>query len=156
MYWQFFTYMFVQVSPMHLISNMLVLIIFGQVLERSVGTREFLLYYLLCGTLSGITAYFIYILTGQWGVVLLGASGAIYSLLMLFATLYPNSRVYIFGIIPVRAPILVLLYFVIDFVGQFRSDGIAHSVHLLGLLFGFLYILIRMKINPLRQWGIIK
>ena len=135
---------------------MLGLFIFGRLVERSVGSREFLLYYLLTGTLAGSASYFMYLFSGSLFTVVLGASGALYAVMLLFAVLFPTAVVYVFGIIPMRAPLLVILYFFIDFLGQFRADGTAHLVHLSGLFFGFLYIMIRMKINPLRQWGIIK
>ena len=155
-YWQVFTYMFSHVDFWHLFSNMLGLFIFGRLVERSVGSREFLLYYLLTGTLAGAASYFMYLFSGSLFTVVLGASGALYAVMLLFAVLFPTAVVYVFGIIPMRAPLLVILYFFIDFLGQFRTDGTAHLVHLSGLFFGFLYIMIRMKINPLRQWGIIK
>lgn len=155
-YWQFFTYMFMHSGITHILFNMLALLMFGRVVEEAIGSKEFLLYYLLCGTLCGVASYFVYLLTGQYTVILLGASGAIYSLMILFATLYPTATVYVFGIIPLKAPILIVVYLLMDFIGQFRQDGVAHFVHLFGLLFGFLYILIRMKINPLRSWGLIK
>ena len=155
-YWQFFTYMFSHVDFWHLFSNMLGLFIFGRIVERSVGSREFLLYYLLTGTLAGITSYFLYLYSGSIFTVVLGASGALYAIMLLFSVLFPNAVVYVFGIIPMRAPILVILYFFIDFFGQFKADGTAHLVHLSGLLFGILYITVRMKINPLKQWGIMK
>ena len=155
-YWQVFTYMFSHVDFWHLFSNMLGLFIFGRLVERSVGSREFLLYYLLTGTLAGVASYFMYLFSGSLFTVVLGASGALYAVMLLFAVLFPTAVVYVFGIIPMRAPLLVILYFFIDFLGQFRADGTAHLVHLSGLFFGFLYIMIRMKINPLRQWGIIK
>ena len=120
------------------------------------GSREFLLYYLLTGTLAGAASYFMYLFSGSLFTVVLGASGALYAVMLLFAVLFPTAVVYVFGIIPMRAPLLVILYFFIDFLGQFRADGTAHLVHLSGLFFGFLYIMIRMKINPLRQWGLIK
>lgn len=155
-YWQVFTYMFSHVDFWHLFSNMLGLFIFGRLVERSVGSREFLLYYLLTGTLAGAASYFMYLFSGSLFTVVLGASGALYAVMLLFAVLFPTAVVYVFGIIPMRAPLLVILYFFIDFFGQFRADGTAHLVHLSGLFFGFLYIMIRMKINPLRHWGIIK
>ena len=155
-YWQFFTYMFSHVDFWHLFSNMLGLYIFGRIVESSVGSREFLLYYLLTGTLAGFASYFFYLYSGCLFTVVLGASGALYAIMLLFSVLFPNAVVYVFGIIPMRAPILVIIYFFIDFFGQFRADGTAHLVHLSGLLFGLLYIVIRMKINPLKQWGIMK
>ena len=155
-YWQFFTYMFSHVSFWHLFSNMLGLFIFGVIVERNVGSKEFLLYYLLTGTAAGVASYFSYLYSGSVFTVVLGASGALYAVMLLFAVLFPSAVVYVFGIIPMRAPVLVLVYFLIDFFGQFRTDGTAHLVHLYGLLFGLIYILVRMRINPLRSWGLMK
>ena len=64
-YWQFFTYMFSHVDFWHLFSNMLGLYIFGRIVERSVGSREFLLYYLLTGTLAGFASYFFYLYSAK-------------------------------------------------------------------------------------------
>lgn len=151
-YWQFVTYMFTHGSISHLVFNMLSLYIFGSAVERRVGSREFLLYYLLTGTLSGIASYAMYYLANT-NVVLLGSSGAIYALLILFSVLYPRAVIYVFGIIPVQAPLLIILYFVIElFSGIMSYDGVAHMTHLFGLLFGLLYIVVRMRMNPLREW----
>ena len=122
-YWQFFTYMFSHVSFWHLFSNMLGLFIFGVIVERNVGSKEFLLYYLLTGTAAGVASYFSYLYSGSVFTVVLGASGALYAVMLLFAVLFPSAVVYVFGIIPMRAPVLVLVYFLIDFFGQFRADG---------------------------------
>lgn len=151
-YWQFVTYMFTHGSISHLLFNMLSLYIFGTEVERRVGSKEFLLYYMLIGTLCGFASYGVYYLANT-NVVLLGASGAIYALLMLFSVLYPRAVIYVFGIIPVPAPVLIILYFVIElFSGMMSFDGVAHMTHLFGLVFGLLYILIRMRLNPLREW----
>ncbi|MBQ0070758.1 MAG: rhomboid family intramembrane serine protease [Spirochaetales bacterium] len=153
-YWQFFTYMFVSGSVMHLLSNMIALLVFGRVVEHAVGTKEFLLYYFLTGVLCSGAAYAYSAFAGRYQMVILGASGAIYAVMLLFAVILPQAVVLVFGIIPVRAPILVLFYFLLDFFGQFSSDGIAHNVHLFGIFFGTLYMLIRMRMNPLKAWGI--
>ncbi len=151
-YWQFITYMFVHGSISHFLFNMLSLYIFGIAVERRVGSKEFLLYYLLTGTLCGVGSYGLYYLANT-NVVLLGSSGAIYALLVLFSVLYPRAVIYVFGLIPVAAPLLIVLYFVIELMsGLFISDGVAHMTHLLGLVFGFLYIIIRMRMNPLKEW----
>lgn len=151
-YWQFLTYMFVHGSVSHFLFNMLSLYIFGSAVERRIGSREFTLYYLLCGTLCGVASYAMYYLANT-NVVLLGASGAIYALLILFSALYPRAVIYIFGIIPVQAPLLIIIYFVIELAGGlFSYDGVAHMTHLFGLLFGLIYMLVRMRINPLREW----
>lgn len=151
-YWQFFTYMFVHGSFSHLFSNMLGIVMFSMIVERKIGTKEYLLYYFLCGTLAGIASYISYYIAG-FNAVLVGASGALYAILLIFAVFFPNAVVFIFGILPVRAPILVLIYFGIEFFSQFRFDGVAHTTHLFGLLFGWLYLRIRMRIKPLKVWG---
>ncbi len=154
-FWQIFTYMFVHGSFWHLLSNMIGLLIFGRIVERAVGTKEFLLYYFLCGTLSGLASYLSSVFTGNYMMIVLGASGTLYAVMFLFSVLFPNAVVFIFGLIPIRAPLMVVLYFCLDFFGQFSSDGIAHSVHLFGLLFGVLYVTIRMRMNPLKPWGLV-
>ena len=151
-YWQFLTYMFTHATVSHFIFNMLSLYIFGTAVERRVGSREFLLYYLLTGVLSGVASYAMFYVANT-NTVLLGASGAIYALLMLFSVLYPKSVIYVFGLIPVQAPLLIILYFIIELIsGLTAHDGVAHMTHLSGLVFGLLYIIIRMRMNPLRVW----
>ncbi len=154
-YWQFFTYMFTHASFWHLLSNMFALFVFAPVIERKIGTGEFLLFYILVGVLSGIASYFTYWYSGMYYTVLLGASGAIYGLMFLFTMLFPEAVLLIFGLIPIRAPLLILIYFFIDFFGMFSTDGVAHLVHLYGLLFALLYSVIRMRMNPLKKWGLL-
>ena len=147
--WQVFTYMFVHGGFSHLLFNMLSLFIFGSMVERRVGSKEFLLFYLLTGLFSGIVSFVSYLLAGT-NVILVGASGAIYGVLLMFAVFYPYARIFIFGLIPVRAPLLVVLYTVIELYSQVfgRGGNVAHLTHLSGLLFAYLYCRIRMKINP--------
>ncbi len=111
--WQPFTYMFVHGGFSHLLFNMLSLFIFGSMVERRIGSKEFLLFYLLTGLFSGIISFFSYYLAGT-NVILVGASGAIYGVLLMFAVFYPYSVIFVFGLIPIRAPILVILYALIE------------------------------------------
>lgn len=151
-YWHFLTYMFTHATVSHFIFNMLSLYIFGTAVERRIGSREFILYYILTGVLSGVASYAMFYMANT-NTVLLGASGAIYALLMLFSVLYPRSVIYVFGLVPVQAPVLIILYFIIELIsGLTAHDGVAHMTHLSGLVFGLLYILIRMRMNPLREW----
>lgn len=152
-YWQFVTYMFTHSGFWHLFSNMLGLFIFGTAVERAVGTREFLLFYFLTGILSGIASFFFYLFTGT-NAILLGASGALYAVMLLFSVIYPRAVIYLFGVFPVRAPILVLIYFFVELYSQMNSygGGIAHMTHLFGLVFALLYCLIRLRIKPWRVW----
>ncbi len=147
--YQLFTYMFVHGSFNHLIFNMLSLLIFGTMVEKRIGSKEFLLFYLLTGLFSGIISFISYYLGGM-NVVLVGASGAIYGVLLLFAVFFPYSVIFVFGIIPVRAPILIIIYALIELYSQVfgRGGNVAHLTHLSGLAFAYLYCRIRMRINP--------
>ena len=151
--WQFVTYMFVHSGITHIAFNMLALFFFGQAVERQMGSREFLLFYLLTGTLAGIFSFAVYFLTGS-NVILLGASGAVYAVLFAYAAYFPDSRIFIFGIVPVKAATLVLIYTAIELFSQFGSvrSGVAHLTHLAGFAFAFLYFLIRLGINPIEAF----
>lgn len=153
-YWQIFTYMFLHANMNHLFFNMLGLFFFGTQVERRIGSKEFLLFYLVTGTLAGLFSFFVYIFTGATGVILLGASGAVYGVLLAFAALYPYARIFVFGLIPVQAPILVVVYTVIEIFSQLSGAGsnVAHLTHLAGFFFAYLYLLIRMRVNPLDIW----
>ncbi|MDA8411785.1 MAG: rhomboid family intramembrane serine protease [Treponema sp.] len=152
--WQPVTYMFAHAGLSHLLFNMLGLFFFGTAVERSVGTREFLLYYFLIGVLAGLFSFVTYVLTGAMGTFLLGASGAIFGLLLAYATLFPESRIFVWGIIPVKAPILVLVYAGIELFSELTSynASVAHLTHLAGFGFGWLYFLARFGVNPGRRF----
>jgi membrane associated rhomboid family serine protease len=151
--WQFFTYMFVHGGFSHIFFNMLSLFIFGTMVEQRVGSKEYLLFYLLTGTASGIISFGFYLAAGT-NVILVGASGAIYGVLLMFAVFYPYARVFVFGLIPIRAPLLVILYAIIELSSEVFGAGgnVAHLTHLSGLLFAYLYCRFRMKINPIDVW----
>ena len=152
--WQPFTYMFAHASLTHLLLNMLGLFFFGTQVERELGTREFLLYYLVTGFLAGLFSFAVYVATGQWYVRLLGASGAIYAVLLAFATLFPRAEIYIWGILPVRAPVMVLGFAALAlFNGIFGpASSVANLTHLAGIGFGWTYFLARFGVNPARRF----
>jgi membrane associated rhomboid family serine protease len=150
--WQVFTYMFAHASISHVLFNMIGLFFFGVQVEKQMGSSEFLLFYFLTGTLAGIFSLIIYWISGSLQVWLLGASGAIFAVLLAFATLFPQARIFVFGIIPIRAPILVLIYTGIEIISQIFAtrSRVAHLTHLAGFAFAFLYFLIRQGINPIK------
>ena len=149
--WQFITYMFTHGGFSHILFNMLGLFFFGMQVERRIGSYEFLLFYLLTGVLAGILSFIVYYLTGSYNVILLGASGSIFAVLLAFAVYFPNAKIYIMGIFPVRAPLLVIGYTVIEIFSQITSAriGVAHLTHLAGFGFAYLYFIIRLGINPI-------
>ena len=153
MYWQFATYMFVHGSFSHLFFNMLGLLVFGLQVEKTIGSKEFLLFYFLTGIFSGLCSFGYYYFTGQFNVSLLGASGAVYSILFAYAVLYPRSTFLVWGIIPIPAPILVLIYTIIELGSQiFTNSNVAHYTHLFGFFTAWLYFVIRMGIHPIKIW----
>jgi len=152
-YWQFITYMFAHGDLSHLLMNMLGLFFFGTQVERKVGSAEFVLYYLVTGLLAGAFSFAVYVLTGSWYVYLLGASGAVFAILLAYATFFPDSLIYIWGILPLRAPIMVLGYTAIE-VGSMLfgfKQGVAHLTHLAGFGFAWLYFMVRFGANPWRS-----
>jgi membrane associated rhomboid family serine protease len=155
MYWQPFTYQFVHSGFSHLLSNMLGLAFFGLAVERRIGSKEFLLLYLLSGTLCGILSFLIYIATGAWYVFLMGASGAVFAILLAYAVLYPDSVIFIWGIVPIPAPLLVIGYAGIEVFDMLTgtNSGIAHGTHLIGFAVAWAYFLVRFSVNPMKVWS---
>jgi len=151
--WQVFTYMFVHADFSHILFNMFGLFMFGLPIERRLGSKEFLLFYLLSGTLSGVFSLIAYLATGT-NVVLVGASGAIYAVLLAYSVLYPTSVIFLFGILPIRAPYLVIGYALIELFNQVfgRVGGVAHLTHLAGLAIAYLYFVVRLRISPYKEW----
>ena len=154
MYWQFISYMFVHQNISHVFFNMLALLVFGLNLEKAIGSREFLLFYLVCGALSGFFSFLVYWFTGYYRVFLLGASGAVYAVLFAYAVFFPRSVIFIWGIVPVPAPVLVFIYALIELGSQFFGSGsnVAHMTHLFGFLAAWFYFVLRMGIHPIKIW----
>jgi len=151
--WTFVTYMFVHGGFSHILFNMLALFIFGIQVERYMGSREFLLFYFVTGTLAGVFSFVVYYLTGAYGVILMGASGAIFAVELAYAVLFPDSIIYLWGILPLRAPVMVLGFTALEMVSSVfgLNRGVAHLTHLAGFGFAWLYFLIRFGINPWKR-----
>lgn len=134
--WGAVTYMFLHGDFWHLFVNMLVLFFFGPPLESRWGSGEFLKYYLLCG-LGGVALSFLF---ASYSIV--GASAATYGLMLAFAMYWPDTRIYIYGIFPVRAKWLVAFLFGVSLLSAFggAGGGVAHFAHLGGIVTGFFYL----------------
>jgi membrane associated rhomboid family serine protease len=152
--WQFITYMFAHGGISHLVFNMLALFIFGSQVERRMGSKEFFLYYMMTGLLAGVFSFLVYFFTGAYGVFLLGASGAIFAVQLAYAAFFPDSVVYIWGILPLRAPIMVLGFTAIELFSSVFGlrSGVAHLTHLAGFAWGWVYFLARFGANPWRSF----
>jgi len=172
--WQLITYMFMHGSFEHILFNMFALFSFGPMLEYTLGSKKFFNFYFICGLgavalqlavqafevhaiTGGLTisnpsldsSYLIYADKAQklydiYQTPLVGASGAIFGLLIAFGMIYPNAELLIFFIpVPVKAKYLIPVYVVIEVVlgfGQFGGDNVAHFAHIGGALFGFILV----------------
>ena len=137
--WQPVTYMFLHGGVFHLFFNMLVLWMFGAALESTWGSQRFLKFYFICGIGAGFLNA---VITPASAVPIVGASGAIYGLLMAFGILFPDQLIYFWGIFPIRAKYFVIGIGVIEFLTAMSASqrGIAHLAHLGGMLFGLVYM----------------
>jgi membrane associated rhomboid family serine protease len=138
--WTFLTHMFVHAGLLHLLGNMLMLYVFGTAVENRMGSRSFILYYLLCGVGGAV---FSLALSSVMSVgPMVGASGAILGVALAFAMYWPDAELIVFPIpIPIRARTLVALLVGADVLFAFLTpgDGVAHLAHLGGVIFGYLY-----------------
>jgi len=138
--WTAVTYMFVHVGFGHLFTNMLVLFFFGPPLENHWGSRFFLKFYLACGL--GGAAFHLLLGSLIGPVPMIGASGAIFGLLLAFAMNWPDAKIYLYFLFPVPAKwfVGILGAFTLFATVQGGGGGVAHWAHLGGLVTGFLYL----------------
>ena len=164
--YQFITYMFLHGGFTHILFNMFALWMFGSVIERVWGPKKFLFYYICCGVGAGFTQELVQYITysmediaayqyvNAGGVQMstdayinlwttIGASGAVYGILLAFGMIFPNERLFIIPFpFPIKAKWLILGYIAIELFSAMSGpgDGVAHMAHLGGMLFGFLLI----------------
>ncbi|MDE2753428.1 MAG: rhomboid family intramembrane serine protease, partial [Gemmatimonadota bacterium] len=134
--WGMLTYMFVHQGLWHLLINLLFIFFFGPPLEARWGSDLFIKFYLVCG-LGGVLLSFVFS-----GASIVGASAACYGIMLSFAMIWPNTPVYIWGLVPVRVKWLVVFLVLLSFasaIGPAR-DGVAHLAHLGGAVAGFLLV----------------
>ena len=161
--WQPLTHMFMHGGFWHLFFNMYTLLMFGAPVERAIGERKFLIFYFICGFGAmalhwGVQWCQLHMAAGMAADILsiptVGASGAIYGVLIAFAMLYPDATlVLLFPPIPLKAKWWVLIFAGIEVVTGITGtmDGIAHFAHLGGMLIGFLLMLYWRKSGKLWQ-----
>jgi membrane associated rhomboid family serine protease len=151
--WQLFTYMFMHGGFMHLLFNMFALWMFGMDLENEWGSRRFLFYYLVCGVGAGISNLFIGPLFGP-AAPTVGASGAVYGILLAFGVMYPDRPIFLYFLLPVKAKYFVIFFLVLEMYAGIAGtpDGIAHFAHLGGAAVGLILLMIYLDRIPLRIW----
>ena len=151
--WQLVTYLFIHGSISHLLFNMLALWMFGVPLEQTWGTKRFLKYYFLCGVGAGLCDVALHAAIGDWGTRTVGASGAIYGLLMAFGVLFPNQTVLMGFLFPIKAKYMVMIYGADRTASDFSvNDGVSNIAHLGGMAFGYVYLKGRLPRFTLPDW----
>ena len=162
--YQFVTYMFMHGNFAHIFFNMFALWMFGNTLENAWGPKRFLIFYFVCGIGAGLTQELVqyiqlsdmiqnyeFVRLGNRSIPVdeylnmlttVGASGAVYGILLAFGMMWPNSRIYIYFAIPIKAKWFVIIYGLIELFSGFSSvDNVAHFAHVGGMLFGLGLIL---------------
>ncbi len=154
--WQIVTYMFMHGSLSHVFFNMLTLWLIGTELERMWGTKYFSKFYAACGLGAGLTQILLGFIPGPVGAQFyaqstIGASGAIFGLLLAFALYFPTRPFLVFFIFPVQARYLVMILGGISLMFALGGGGgVAHTAHLGGLATGYLYLK-RKRLNILSE-----
>jgi membrane associated rhomboid family serine protease len=131
--WTLVTYMFLHADFMHILFNMLGLYFFGSRVEQRLGSPRFFVLYMISGMTGGLLSFY------NPMIPIIGASGAVYGVLMAYARFWPRDQMLIWGIIPIEARWMVMIYTAISLLGL--GGGIAHFAHLGGFLGAFLYLI---------------
>jgi len=144
--WQLVTYMFLHVGISHILWNMLAVWMFGVELERLWGTRRYLQFYFFCGIGAGLCVVVGHYLFGNPAIPTVGASGAIYGLLLANAVLWPDRQVLFSFLIPMKMKYFVMIIGVIAFLSSFNTASpVSNVAHLGGMLFGYIFLQIPHK-----------
>ena len=147
--WTVITYMFAHGNFWHIAMNMLALFFFGPPLEARWGSREFLKFYLICGLGGAVLSFF---LSPQYPII--GASAAVYGIMLAFAMNWPDAPIYIYAIFPVKAKYLVGVMGMLSFFAMFQGgggDNIAHAAHLGGFAAAFIYLKLSGPLGPISR-----
>jgi rhomboid family protein len=159
--WQLVTYMFIHVSVFHIVFNMLALWMFGAELERVWGTREFLKFYFVTGIGAGMLTVLLSLVpygptASLYASDIIGASGAVYGLLLAYALYFPNRPIYMYFVFPIPARIFVVIMGALAFFSSMSENGggVANATHLGGLLVAYVYLKgSRLRLSP---WADVK
>src|SRR5262245_38156785 len=136
--WQLVTYMFLHSTDfvLHILLNMLMLWFFGTEIERAWGTRAFLRYYFVCGIGAALVTSLLF-----WNSTTIGASGAVFGVMLAYGMMFPNRQVMFSFLFPMRAASFVLVCIGLEVYSLLSiRDGVAHIAHLGGMGFGWLYL----------------
>jgi membrane associated rhomboid family serine protease len=148
--WQVVSYMFLHGGMFHIFLNMYALLLFGSHIEHLWGSKKFLFYYFFTGIGAGLLIFGINMAAGEPAAYIptIGASGAVFGLLLAFGVLFPDVEILLFFILPIKAKFLVIMYGGIEFyslVTMGTSSSVSHVGHLGGLVFGLIFFFIMRR-----------
>ena len=139
--WQLLTYQFMHANLSHIFFNMLMLWMFGMEIENIMGSKKFLIFYLACGFGAGLLQLFLSpLFEGGMGPTI-GASGAVFGIMIAFAMYFPDRYVFLYFLIPVKAKYLIAFLVVIEFMSVGNQSFVAHLAHIGGAITAFFFIL---------------
>ncbi|MGD8778554.1 MAG: rhomboid family intramembrane serine protease [Ignavibacteria bacterium] len=139
--WQLITYQFLHGSFGHILMNMFILWMFGIEIENLWGSKKFLFYYLGCGAVAGLFQLFLAPIFAGGGGPTIGASGAVFGVMIAFAMFFPERYIYLYFLIPVKAKYLIVFIMVIEFMSVGDMSFTAHLAHIGGAIAGFLFVM---------------
>ena len=147
--WQLITYQFMHSTSdfFHILMNMFILWMFGMEIENLMGGRKFLTYYLLCGIGAGLFQIFGTPLLGESGAPTIGASGAVYGVMVAYALYFPNRYIYIYFLLPIKAKYLIAGYVILEFLSIGGASLVAHLAHVGGSITGLVFVLLDKHYN---------
>jgi len=142
--WQLVTYQFMHSTQdfWHIAMNMLILWMFGMEIENIMGSKKFMVFYLACGIGAGLAQILVGPLLGDPGAPTIGASGAVYGVMVAFAMFFPDRYIFISFLIPVKAKYVIVGYIIIEFLSVGNASFVAHLAHIGGAAIGFVFVLL--------------
>jgi membrane associated rhomboid family serine protease len=148
--WQLITYMFLHGGFLHVAFNMFALWMFGSQLEQTWGTKKFVRYYFITGIGAGLINVAFNVGSS---IPTIGASGAIFGLLLAYGVTFPNNLILLYFFIPIKAKYFVLIFAALEFLmaRSYTTDGVAHFAHLGGMAIGLVYLKGGVLLHPLRS-----
>ena len=147
MIWQPLTYLFFHGNIWHVLINMFVLWMFGSELENAWGRKNFLKYYFMTGIGAGIVTCLFNL---QSNIPVVGASGAVYGILLAYGLSFPNRTVYLYGLIPIKSIWFVIAIGILAFFSSFQQmTQISHLTHISGMAIGYIFLKRRWRLNDI-------
>ncbi|MCS5651393.1 MAG: rhomboid family intramembrane serine protease [Candidatus Marinimicrobia bacterium] len=147
MIWQPFTYLFFHGNIWHVLINMFVLWMFGSELENSWGRKNFIKYYFITGIGAGMVTCLFNL---QSNIPVVGASGAVYGILLAYGLSFPNRTVYLYGLIPTKSIWFVIAIGILAFFSSFQQmTQVSHLTHISGMAIGYVFLKRRWRLNDI-------